>query len=115
MTSSAPIDQELRAAEVARKAGNDGKSRVCARRAVALATASWLARFAEPPWRGDAMEHLRRIQRLASFPAAVREAAERLGMAVTKRHAAPFTVDPIRDATIIIAHLLVDTKGTPPP
>ena len=61
------------------------------------------------------MEHLRRIQQLASFPAAVREAAERLGTDVTKRHAAPFTADPIRDATIIIGHLVVDTKDAPPP
>ncbi|MBI4000457.1 MAG: hypothetical protein HY348_01570 [Nitrospira defluvii] len=112
MTPSSLIDQELRAAEVAWKSGNEGKARVCARRAVVLATTSWLARLAEPPWPGDAMEHLRRIQQHASSPVSVREVAERLSMAVTKRHAAPFTVDPINDANIIIAHLATDTRDT---
>ena len=111
--SPAPlIDQELRAAEIAWNVGNEGKARVCARRAVALATTLWLARLAEPPWHGDAMEHLRGIQRHPSFPLSVRQAAERLSTAVTKRHAAPFTVNPISDANIIIAHLAADTSHT---
>jgi len=105
------IDQELTAAHVAWKEGNEGKARVCARRAVAHAAESWLAREAEPRWRGDAMEHLRRIQQEQSIPVPVRQAAERLATAVTRRHDAPFTVDPIRDANIIIAHLTDETKG----
>ena len=40
------IEQELTAAEAALKAGNDGKARVCARRAVALASEAWLERHA---------------------------------------------------------------------
>ncbi len=58
------------------------------------------------------MEHLRQIHRRAGFPTSVREAAERLSTAVTQRDAAAFTVDPIRDANIIIAHLTVDTGST---
>ena len=112
MSRPSLIDQELRAAEVAWKAGNEGKARVCARRAVALATTLWLARLAEPLWRGDAMEHLRRIQRHPAFPLSVRQAAERLSTAVTKQHDTPFTVDPISDANIIIAHLAADTSHT---
>ena len=38
MTPAALIEQELAAAEAARQNSNDGKARVCARRAVALAT-----------------------------------------------------------------------------
>ena len=112
MVNAALIEQELAAAEAAWKNGNEGKARVCARRAVALATEAWLARLSDQPWRGDAMEHLRRIQQHASFPLSVRQAAERLSTTVTRRHAAPFTTDPIGDARVIIAHLAGQTKGT---
>lgn len=98
------IERELAAAEVACTQGNEGKARVCARRAVALAAESWLARLPEPLWRGDAMEHLRRIQQ-GTFPLPVRQAAERLTTAVTRRHELPFTSDPISDARLIIEHL----------
>jgi hypothetical protein len=105
MTPAAQIEQELAAAETARQDSNDGKARVCARRAVALATEAWLARLPLARWRGDAMEHLRQIQRDASFPNPIRQAAERLSTSVTLQLAAPFTTDPIADARLIIAHL----------
>ena len=109
MSPSARIDHELSAAEQAWKSGNEGKARVCARRAVALASESWLARLADSLWRGDAMEHLRRIQQHEAFPLAVRQAAERLTTAVTKRHEAPFTSDPIGDARLIVGYLAAAT------
>ena len=99
------IEQELAAAQAAQQDGNHGKARVCARRAVALATESWLARLPYPPWHGDAMEHLRRIHQDASLPLPIRQAAERLSTPVTRQHTAPFTTDPIADARLIIAHL----------
>jgi hypothetical protein len=52
MVNSALIEQELAAAEVAWKDGNEGKARVCARRAVALVTEAWLAGLTNPLWRG---------------------------------------------------------------
>jgi len=105
MMPTALIEQELAAAESARQDRNDGKARVCARRAVALATQAWLARLPRPQWRGDAMEHLRQIQQDESFPLPIRQAAERLSTPVSRQHQAPFTTDPIADARLIIAHL----------
>ncbi len=102
--SSPKIHHELATAEAALQAGNPGKARVCARRAVGLATEAWLEHH-DRPWLGDAMEYLRQIQNDASFPAAVREAAERLTTPVPKQDEAPFTTDPIGDARLIIAHL----------
>lgn len=99
------IEQELTAAEVALKTGNDGRARVCARRAVALANEAWLAQHAPQAFRGDALAHLRRIQGDGSFPPDVREAAERLSTAVTQKDSAPFSTDPIGDARLIIAYL----------
>jgi hypothetical protein len=105
MTPAALIEQELAAAQAAQQNSNDGKARVCARRAVAIATEAWLARLPLPRWRGDAMEHLRQIQQDASFPLPIRQAAERLSSPVTRQHTTPFTTDPVADARLIIAHL----------
>jgi hypothetical protein len=114
MTPAALIEQELAAAEAARQDSNDGKARVCARRAVALATEAWLAWLPLPRWRGDAMEHLRQIQQDASFPLPIRQAAERLSTPVTRQHEAPFTTDPVADARLIIAHLGNTTSNNAP-
>ena len=110
MVNSALIEQELAAAEVAWKEGNEGKARVCARRAVALVTEAWLAGLPNPLWRGDAMEHLRQIQRHASLPLPVRQAAERLSTTIPRRDSAPFTIDPLADARIIVEYLAANTK-----
>jgi hypothetical protein len=99
------IEQELSAGEAAWQIANDGKARVCARRAVALASEAWLARHSGQAGRMDAMAHLRRIQADESFPPSIRQAAERLTTTVTRRESAPFTSDPIGDARIIIAYL----------
>jgi uncharacterized protein (UPF0147 family) len=101
-----PITRELVGAAAAWKSGNDGKARVCARRAVALADEAWLAQQASLSWSGDAMAHLRRIQQDVSFPSSVRQAAERLTTTVTQKHAAPFTTDPIGDASTVIECLI---------
>ena len=99
------IEQELAAAEAALRVGNDGKARVCARRAVALAGEAWLGRHATQVGRVDALAHLRRIHEDESLPATIRQAAERLTTTVTRRDSAPFTSDPIGDARMIIAYL----------
>jgi len=100
------ITRELVGAAAAWKSGNAGKARVCARRAVALADEIWLAQRAQTSWRGDVMAHLRRIQQEISFPSSVRQAAERLTTAVTRQQTAPFTIDPLGDAKIIIECLV---------
>jgi hypothetical protein len=64
------------------KIGNYGKARVCARRAVAVADETWLAKQSDQPFRGDALAHLRRIQQDLSLPLSMREAAERMSTPV---------------------------------
>ena len=111
MQPAALIEHDLAAAEAAWKNDNDGKARVCARRAVARAAEEWLERRSTARWPGDAMEHLRQIQQDASFPLPIREAAERLSTKVTHRQTAPFTTDPISDAKLIIAHFSANASG----
>ncbi len=105
------IEQELATAQAAQQRGNDGKARVCARRAVAHAAEACLP---SQLWRGDAMTYLRNIQQDTSFPVLVRQAAERLSTPVTHQHTAPFTVDPVADARLIITHLGSTTSDNRP-
>ena len=109
MVPATLIEKELAAAQAAEQDGNHGKARVCARRAVALATEAWLARLPFPRWRGDGMAHLRHIQQDTSFPLPIRKAAERLSTPVTRQLTTPFTTDPVADAQLIIAHLVNTT------
>ena len=76
-----------------------------------LVTEAWLAGLPDPLWRGDAMEQLRQIQRHASLPLPVRQAAERLSTTMPRRYAAPFTIDPLADARVIIEYLAANTEG----
>lgn len=96
------IQRELTAARAVWAAGHEGKAQVRARRAVALADETWLARQSRQPWAGDAMAHLRRIQEDELLPVLVRQAAERLRTAVTRQQTASFTTNPISDAKIIL-------------
>ena len=105
MTPADLIEQELAAAGAAWKIGHEGKARVCARRAVAVASEQWLMRHSLQTGRMDAMGHLRRMQEDESVPVAIRHAAERLTTTVTRRQSGRFTTDPIGDARMIIDYL----------
>ena len=111
MSLPSRIALELFTAKQAWSAGNEGKARVCARRAVAAAAESWFAHRGEQVAQADAMTYLRRIQQQGTFPLPVRQAAERLTTAVTRRHEAPFTTDPFTDASLIISHLAADSSS----
>jgi hypothetical protein len=111
MIPATRIEQELAAAQAAQQRSNDGRARVCARRAVAHAAEAW---YPSPLWRGDAMTCLRNIQQDTSFPLLVRQAAERLSTSVTHQYTAPFTIDPVADARLIIAHLGRTTSDNRP-
>ena len=100
------IDAELRAAEAARSAGNEGRARVCARRAAGLAAGSWLARSGEAPHGSSVYDRLRRLQRAPGLPDELRRAAARLTTRVTEGHTLPHPEDPLEDARRLIAGLL---------
>jgi hypothetical protein len=102
----AAIAREFAVAEKARGAGNEGMTRVCARRAVGLAATAWLARHAHPGWPGDALRQIQRIAEAEEFPVDVRSAAARLAARVTAEFAPSRAGDPLQDGRIVIAHLL---------
>ena len=105
MNRAEQIEQELIKAANGLQNGNDGLARVCARRAVALASQQWAAQQKLATWKGDAMHHLRQIQAETTFPPPVRAAAQRLLTKVTDQTQLPMTTDPITDARIILDHL----------
>lgn len=105
MSRSEQIEQELTKAAKGLQNGNDGLARVCARRAVALASQHWAEQQNLATWKGDTMHHLRQIQAETTFPLPVRAAAQRLLTKVTEQTQLPMTTDPITDARIILDYL----------
>ncbi len=99
------IQKELARAQTALEAKNEGKVRVCCRRAAGVAIRHWLANQPEPPaWGRSAIVQLKVISGVESLPAPVRNAAARLTTSVAKDHTVPFDESPIDDALIIIKH-----------
>ena len=95
------IEAELRQSADALAAGNDGKARVCARRASGTALRSWFreGRITAP---ADAQSLLKLASTEPRLPFELRQAAERLSTSVTDREILPFSDDPVGDARLIV-------------
>jgi hypothetical protein len=106
MTSPNPaIESELQNAERARLAGNEGRARVCARRAAGIAARDFLARHALQLRDRSAYTAL---QALADFPGLapdLRNAALHLVTRVTEEFTLPMDADLIADARTLIGGL----------
>ena len=96
------IGKELAAARDALNIGNDGKARVCARRAAGQAITWFISRNTRQGWGADAMNQLHHLKDDQSFPQEVRDAAMRLTTKISERFTYPFTTSPIEDARLII-------------
>jgi len=96
------IRQEISIARESVDIGNEGKVRVCARRAAGWAIQWFVSRNARPDWRTDAMSQLKHLQGDESFSGDVREAARRLSTRISDRFEYSPSADPIEDAIIII-------------
>ena len=96
------IEKELSTARDALKVGNDGKARVCARRATGQAITWYLTKFPEKKWGSDAVTQLRFLTNDTSFSQEVRDAAIRLTTKISERFTYPFSTNPIEDAQLII-------------
>jgi hypothetical protein len=100
------IHEEFSVAARSRSAGNEGRVRVCARRAAGAAITYWLQEQEGEGQGVDAMTQLRAIQRDLSIPEGVREAATRLTTRITGQFEAPYPSDPLEDARVIIDYVL---------
>jgi hypothetical protein len=108
------IESEFEHARLALKSGNDGRARVCARRAAGIAIGVWLSRRDETGWPVDAINRLRFAREHSSLPDDVRGAAGRLTARVTPDFTSPFDADPVEDALILVRHFLHEDRGGNP-
>ena len=105
MMYSDEIQNELDRAQKALAENNEGKVRVCARRAAGAAVREWMAACIQPPaWGQTAVAQLRAMAADRSLPEAIREAAKRLSTTVDHDHKLPFAEHPLDDARLIIEH-----------
>jgi hypothetical protein len=99
------INAELEKADIARRAGNEGQARVCARRAAGKAARDFLARQGVELRNTSAYTAL---QILAEFPGLapdLRTAARHLTIRVTGAFTLPVDVDLIADAHKLVGEL----------
>lgn len=99
------IEAELSQAREAEKEGNDGKSRVCARRAVGKAFTLSRCRPQTAPAL-SATQILRTISADPTFPKTLCEAARRLSTSVARDGGSSVSTQPVHDALLIISWLL---------
>lgn len=102
------INNELKMAEDSRKGGNEGRVRVCARRAAGLAIGYFYEFQTGVSAPKNAYNLLQWISAHNEISSLVRDAARRLTVRVTEEHTLPHTEDPIADAQVIIDALLAD-------
>ena len=99
------VRKELANAKAAREAGNEGRARVCARRAAGIAAREWLIRHGVPVRSASAY---RALQNLAQFPGLapdLRQAASHLTMRVTEAFALPEGIDLIAETQWLVEEL----------
>lgn len=111
------IAGELRMAEVSREEGNEGRARVCARRAAGVAIGYFYELITGDPAPKNAYNLLHWLSAHNEIDSVVRDAARRLTVRVTPEHTLPHAEDPIADAQVIIDALLANDlyEITPPP
>lgn len=99
------IETELQNAERARLAGNEGRARVCARRAAGLAARVFLVRHAQGLHDRSAYSALQTLAEYPGLAPDLRVATLHLVTLVTEKFTLPADVDLIADARKLIGGL----------
>lgn len=108
------IRNEMELAYGSRSGGNEGRARVCARRAAGWAVNLLRSDWAEREDLGSAYDSLRWLQQQAAASDTVRAAATRLTTRLTPELELPFSQDPLLDAERVIRYVFAeDWRGFP--
>lgn len=91
-------ERELAAAALARAAGNEGRARVCARRAAGMAARDFLTRNRVRPRPASAYDALIALAQHPGLAPDLRAAASLLTLRVNEAFALPVAADPIAEA-----------------
>ncbi len=96
------ISKELQIAYASRKQGNEGRARVCARRAVGIALTFFFESTNEQVKDQDAMDLLKHVQSIPEFPPELQQSATRLTARIGADFQYTSNTDPLEDAKAII-------------
>jgi len=92
------FDDEIRNARISRQEGNEGRARVCARRAAGIVISEYFARNSLPDPSESAYERLLALRQIPQISDQVIDFSQHLIQRVTPEHTLPFEADLIEDA-----------------
>lgn len=102
------FDHELQAAAQARASHNEGKTRVCARRAAGIAIGEYFRHHGIPFENPSAVDRLKYLQNLPEISPRARQAAHLLLLRVTPAFSLPIEADLIAEARQLVVEILDD-------
>jgi len=102
------ITEELLLAKQSRLEGNEGRARVCARRAAAAAVKDYLDKKGKTQNQENAIQSLLILRQLEKIPTRVQEALDWLVQRVNMDHNMPPEVDLIHEAELVIQYIEAD-------
>jgi len=102
------IDEELTHAQIARSLGNEGKARVCARRAAGIAIGVYINKNHLQDPGQSVIDRLNYLHSLPNISSATRQSIEYLTQRVNEDYKLPKDVDLIEEAQKLITTLLTD-------
>lgn len=106
------IQGELLLAKQSRKEGNEGRARVCARRAAGTAAQLFLDRHEIIIKGENAYQSLKKLRDTKELPDRVQLAVSRLIQRVNEDHQLPPEIDLIHEARLVIRFLEPDNSGS---
>ncbi|MBC8331865.1 MAG: hypothetical protein H8E28_07780 [Anaerolineae bacterium] len=100
------IEKELQTANESRQAGNEGRARVCARRAAGIAAGEYFRLHALPDPGPSAYDRLHILASASEIDPRFREIAQHLILRVNEEFRLPTQIDLIAEARQLVAYLL---------
>jgi len=107
------FSKELEQAEAARRAGNEGMARVCARRAAGILIGQYIQENNLPPAGPSAYDRLRYLASQPELGPKVREVAGHCLVRITPEHDLPVEADLIAEVRWLKGKLLGPDDGCP--
>ncbi|OGO63417.1 MAG: hypothetical protein A2Z45_04245 [Chloroflexi bacterium RBG_19FT_COMBO_55_16] len=102
------VKTELDLARAAREAGNEGKARVCARRAAGYVIGEYLRQRELPSVRSSAYARLQYLRSLPNISPQVRNVTDHFLVRITPDHTLPVEVDLLSEVRWLAYELLAD-------
>ena len=109
LTIDEQFHKELEIAELARISGNEGRARVCARRAAGIVLGEYFKRRGVSPIKPSAYDRLRTLRELSDVPSNVIQVVDHFLLRVDTDKQLPISVDLIEDARWLKSKL-IDTN-----